>query len=128
MSAACPRRRRCSCWRVWASPPSSRRSVRRTCADRPLVRRGLLLYAACLLLAPPLRLAPALPRARLLRRAAGAASTTARPAARPTPLTAPLRFFCLAAVWERLEAENPEFFAAYHAQLEATASLERCHL
>ena len=32
------------------------------------------------------------------------------------------------AVWERLEAENPEFFAAYNAQLEATAQMERCHL
>lgn len=31
-------------------------------------------------------------------------------------------------VWERLEAENPEFFAAYNAQLEATAQMERCHL
>lgn len=31
-------------------------------------------------------------------------------------------------VWERLEAENKEFFAAYNSQLAATAELERCHL
>ncbi|EFN54643.1 hypothetical protein CHLNCDRAFT_135199 [Chlorella variabilis] len=31
-------------------------------------------------------------------------------------------------VWDRLEAENKEFFAAYNTQLAATAELERCHL
>lgn len=40
----------------------------------------------------------------------------------------PLSSFAFPAVWERLEAENPEFFAAYNAQLEATAQMERCTL
>lgn len=31
-------------------------------------------------------------------------------------------------VWERLEAENPEFFAAYALQLSATAQLARCQM
>lgn len=31
-------------------------------------------------------------------------------------------------VWERLEAENAEWFASYYRQLETTAELERCHL
>jgi uncharacterized protein (TIGR01589 family) len=31
-------------------------------------------------------------------------------------------------VWERLEAENQEFFAAYNRQLAATAELERIHI
>ncbi|KAL4432219.1 hypothetical protein ABPG77_005981 [Micractinium sp. CCAP 211/92] len=31
-------------------------------------------------------------------------------------------------VWERLEAENPEFFQAYYQQLEATAEFERFRL
>lgn len=51
------------------------------------------------------------------------ASSAGRPALNPTPYHPPV-----AAVWERLEAENPEFFAAYNAQLQATAQMERCHL